>query len=371
MDRRGIRARPAAPLERHVVIPPVLYVWGDDELGAERLVARFRTALEQELASPLERWDVRPDQASATAVAGQLRERLATAVLFGGGTLAVVADPGQLVRRNETRDLVVDALRSLGGGNAVAFVEATRSGAKGPGLKRLVDAVTSVGGSVAAAIAPRPTSLVGWIEREAADRALRLEPGAARALAERLGSRVTEGDVDRRSLSRIVVNELEKLALRHVDASAITAGDVDALVPELVPGSVWALTDAVGERRVDAALTALDRLLDDTPEPVLLTVLHRRVVELLELGDRLADGAALPAAAREMGVTNEFRAKTLAAQARRWTTAELTDALGGLLELDAMVKGVPGSTGDAAQRRLAFSLWVRDHVPAGGASPRG
>ena len=81
------------------------------------------------------------------------------------------------------------------------------------------------------------------------------------------------------------------------------------------------------------------------PEPVLLAVLHRRVVELLELGDRLASGAKLPDAARAMGITSEYRAKTLAAQARSWTTDELAAALRGLVELDAMVKGVAGLRG--------------------------
>lgn len=355
------------------MIPPVLYIWGDDDLAAERLVARFRRGLEQAAGVPMERWDVRAEIATATTVAGQLAERLSTAVLFGGGTLAVVAEPGALMRRNDTRDRVVAALASLGSGNAVAFIEATRTGAKGPGQKRLLDAVQAAGGTVTAALAPRPTALAAWIEREAQERGLRFAPGSARALAERLGSRTTDGDVDRRSLTRIASSELDKLALRRVDGSPITPADVEALVPELVPGSVWALTDAVGERRVDGALIALDRLLDATPEPVLLTVLHRRIVELLELGDRLAGGAALPAAAREMGVTSEFRARTLAAQARRWDTRELAAALGGLVDLDAMVKGVPGSVGDAAQRRLAFTLWVRDHVGgrASGASMAG
>jgi len=44
---------------------------------------------------------------------------------------------------------------------------------------------------------------------------------------------------------------------------------------------------------------------------------------------------------------------------------ELQRALEGLLELDAMVKGVPGSEADAAQRRLAFTLWVGDHARRG------
>ena len=73
----------------------------------------------------------------------------------------------------------------------------------------------------------------------------------------------------------------------------------------------------------------------------------------------------LPAAAKAMGIASEFRVRTLSGQSRRWTTAELTAALGGLVELDAMVKGAPGSAADAAQRRLAFALWVRQHATGG------
>lgn len=348
------------------MITPLLYVWGDDELVSERLVTRFATALAGELGSPLERWDLRGDLATAAVGVGQLHERLATGTMFGGGTLAVVTNPGALVRSNATRDRVVEAIGLMAVGNALAIVEASKSSAKGPGPKRLADAVTAAGGRIVAATAPRPTALGAWIDREARERGLVLAPGAARELADRLGSRVTEGDVDRRYLSRTASNELDKLGLRHaVDGGPITADDVSALVAESTPGSVWALTDAVGERRQEAALLALDRLIDSTPEPVLLAVLHRRVVELLELGDRLGAGTALPAAARAMGITSEFRAKTLAGQARVWTTEALTVALAGLLELDAMVKGASGREADAAQRRLAFTLWVREHTAPG------
>lgn len=344
----------------------ILHVWGDDDLLAKRAVARFAAALAAEHGAPLERWDVKVDQANATSVAGQLHERLATSVLFGGGTLAVVADPGHLVRRNETRDRLVQAMTLMGPGNAVVLVEATRTGDKPP-KGRLADAVAAAGGRVLQAMAPRPTALGAWIEAEARDRGLSLAPGAAREIAERLGSRVTEGDVDRRFLSGVASMELDKLALRHVDdGKPVSVEDVRALVAEAAPASVWALTDAFSQRDPGAALVALDRLIDTTPEPVLLTVLHRRVVELLELGDRLARGAALPAAARAMGINSEFRAGKLATQARNWSTAELSAALSGLLELDAMVKGVPGSEADTAQRRLAITLWVRKH-----AAPRG
>ncbi len=345
------------------MIAPLFYVWGDDDLLADRLVERFERGLATEHGLPLERWELRGDLATAAVGAAQLQERLATGVMFGGGTLAVVANPGALVRRNDTRDRVLTAIATMAAGNAVAFVEATRSNAKGPGPRRLSDAVTAGGGRIVGAMAPRPGALGAWIETEARERGLSLAPGAAREVADRLGARVTDGDVDRRFLSRIASNELDKLALRHaVDGGPVTVDDVRGLVAEATPGSVWALTDAVGERRGAAAAVAMDRLIDATPEPVLVTVLHRRVVELLELGDRLAEGANLPAAARAMGVTNDFRAKTLAAQARRWSTDELTAALADLADLDAMIKGVPGSSADAAQRRLAFTMWVRRHV---------
>jgi DNA polymerase III delta subunit len=248
-------------------------------------------------------------------------------------------------------------------GQALAFVEAARSNAKGPGLRRLADPLKAAGGTIASAMAPRPTALAAWITDEARERGLVLAGGAARELAERLGARVTEGDVDRRFISRIATGELDKLELRHaIDEGPVTAEDVQALVAETTPSSVWALSDAVGERRADVATATLDRLLDATPEPVLLAVLHRRIVELLEIGDRLSGGLNLPEAARAMRINSEYRAKTLAGQARKWTIAELTAALEGLVTLDAMVKGAPGYESDTAQRRLAFLLWVRDRV---------
>ena len=45
-----------------------------------------------------------------------------------------------------------------------------------------------------------------------------------------------------------------------------------------------------------------------------------------------------------------------------WTIEELEAALEGLLELDALVKGVAGRAADPARERLAFDLWITDLV---------
>jgi DNA polymerase III delta subunit len=350
---------------------PLAYFWGDDELALSRAVEALQAGLAAETGSPPERWDLLGERNRAGEQIARLHERVATPAMFGGGSMAVVTNPGPLTQATDHRVAFLTALGLVAPGNALVILDATQSGAKAPSQKRLADAVAAAGGAIRKYESPRRGALAGWIEAEAKQRKLQLAPGASRALAERIGGFVDLNDVERRHQTRIASLELEKLGL-YRGSAPITAEDVKALVAEAVPGSVWAFTDAIGERRVGAALGLLERLLDGTPEPVLLAVLHRRVRELLELGDRLGSGERLPAAAKAMGIASDFRAQTLAGQARLWTTGELTIALDGLLELDAMVKGAPGSGQDEAQRRLAFSLWVMDHagkVPA--SQPRG
>lgn len=339
----------------------LLYVWGDDDLTAGRTVERFASALAAEGGTPLDRWDLRGEMNGAAALVAALQERVSTPVMFGGGTLAVVTNVGALMRTTAGRDAVLASVGLLAAGNALAVVDVGKSGGKGPPQKRLSDAIKAAGGSIVDVQSPKSGGLASWIEREARERGMTLAPGAAKALAERVGGFVAQGDAERAYQTRNASMELDKLAL-YRDGAPVRGEDIQALVAEAVPSSIWGFVDAVGERRTDQALALLERVSTTTAEPVLVVVLHRRIRELLELGDRLAAGAKLAAAARAMGIGSEYRAGTLATQARGWTGTELADALAGLLELDAMVKGAPGTSGDAAQRRLAFTLWVIDHV---------
>lgn len=340
---------------------PLAWFWGDDDLSAARAVDRLATALAAGSGSPMERWELHGSLDRASAQVAELNERVATGVMFGGGTLAIVTGVGALARTTERRDELIRTISLVAPGNALVFLEASKTGAKGPTQKKLVDALTAAGGQVRPFATPKAGSLTGWIENEARDQGVTLGHGAAREIAQRLGAFVTQADVERRSQTWVAAGELAKLAL-YRDGGEISVEDVRALVPEAIPASVWAFSDAVGERQRDKVLELLARLLDVTPEPILTTVLHRRVRELLEMNDRIASGERLPAAAKAMGISSEFRAQTLAGQARGWTVPELHAALDGVLELDAMVKGAPDTGQDAAQRRLAFTLWVVDHV---------
>jgi DNA polymerase III delta subunit len=290
--------------------------------------------------------------------------------MFGAGTLAILGGAGQLVRKGSDRDAVAGILAMIADGNGLVVAEETDSGKKDPPSKALADAIRALGGEVRRFEAPREGALAGWVEARARERGIGLGPGAARELATRVGGFVREGDVDRRNQGRLAVMELEKLALRHATsdgqaAGQVTQDDVRDLVPEVVPGTIWGFADAVGMRQRTRSLELLERLFEATPEPVLLAVLHRRLRELIEVADRLASGESPGSLVRSMKL-QPFRAETLARQARAWTVGELADALEGLLELDALVKGVGGVAAGDGQVRLAFDLWLADRVAAAG-----
>jgi DNA polymerase III delta subunit len=225
-------------------------------------------------------------------------------------------------------------------------------------VAHLAAAVAALGGEVRQVVAPREGGMARWIEDRALERGTRLERGAAEALARKIGAFVREGDVDRRRQGILAVAELEKLAVYRLDAP-VRAEDVDALVADAVPGSTWAFVDAVGARSAREAADLLDRLLETTPEPVLVAVLHRRIRELLLVADHRERGETVQATARALKL-KEYPARKLWEQGHAWRQDELVGALEGLLELDAALKGERGS--DARRRRLAFSLWLAERV---------
>jgi DNA polymerase III delta subunit len=331
------------------------YYWGDDEYGLDAAALALGRRAAGPGGEPPATWRT----TGASTRVGDIAERVSTATLFGGGTLVIVEDPGPLVRAKADREALLATVATLAPGNALAFVEPVDGTARRTkSLEDLAAAVADMGGEVRQLVAPREGGMARWIEDRAAERGMHLEHGAAEALARKIGAFVREGDVDRRRQGRLAVAELEKLAVYRLDAP-VRAEDVDALVADAVPGSTWAFVDAVGTRSAHAAADLLDRLLETTPEPVLVAVLHRRIRDLLLVADHRGRGETIQATARALKL-KEYPARKLWEQGHAWREDELIGALEGLLALDAGLKGERGS--DGGRRRLAFSLWLAERV---------
>jgi len=339
-------------------VPPIIaYYRGDDGWSLDRAAAIIAKRLADASGAPPDRWRTPAAETTVSAIG----EHVATAPMFGGGTVAIVLDPGPLLRSKADREGLEAAIRIVAPGNALVFIEQGDMGAKrSAALQGLETAVVAAGGESREFRAPREGQLSGWIEGRARDLGMTLGPGAAKELARRVGAFVREGDVDRQRQGSLAVGELEKLALYRPDGP-VGEDDVRALVSEVIPDSTWAFLDAVAERRVAIAGPLLDRLVESVPEPVILVQLHRRLRELLEIADRLADGATPASLMRTMGM-KEFRARKLSEQARYWSLAELEAALEGVLDLDMLSKRAGETGASDAQRRLAYAVWVRDRV---------
>ena len=199
--------------------PTLAFFWGDDELSAARALDRFEAALAAESGAPMERWLLRGNRNQATGLIADLNERVATPVMFGGGTLAVVVNAGHSSVKNEDRDAMLATMTVVAPGNALVILDASQSGAKAPVPKRLADAVAAAGGVVRQFQAPKGGGLTAWIEGEARERGLTLAPGAAKLLAERIGGNVQEADAERRHQTRTASMELDKLALYRGDGA--------------------------------------------------------------------------------------------------------------------------------------------------------
>jgi DNA polymerase III delta subunit len=205
-----------------------------------------------------------------------------------------------------------------------------------------------------------------WIAARAQELGIGLAPGVTRLLAERVGGHVREADVDRRRRTELAHAELEKLALYRVDGPIATA-DVEALVPETIPGSMWAFLDALGARSIASASRLAERILaDGTPMPLLIVQVHRRLRDLVLVREHLDAGSRSADIVRAMRL-QPFRAQKLAEQARTWTADELVDALDGLLELDLRSKGIATDGGvrqmSDAIDGLSLQAWVASISP--------
>jgi DNA polymerase III delta subunit len=366
-------------------VAPIAYYWGEDAFEIERAVRSFRDQLSTAAGDRLDVWQSpaeeggsgEGDEESGGGSAARRRARimdeatlrLATAPLFGAGTLVVIRQPGTMTREKVAEQRLIDLVRLVPPGNGLCFTDLSAAGSKLTADRPLPLAVREAGGSVREFPALTRERMEGWITARGTEFGVRLEPGAARLLAERVGAFVREGDVDRRRQSALAWAELEKLSLYRPDG-AVTRQDVEELVAEVIPGSTWAFLDAVaGRHAADAAALAERLQRDGVVLPVIVAQLHRRIRELISVREHLDSGARAGDLVRVMKL-QPFRAQKLVDQARIWTLTELESALEGLLDLDLQSKGISrdSSTVQMSDARdgLALQVWISAYVPGSG-----
>ena len=368
-------------------VPPLAYFWGEDAFSIDRAAREFALRVAPE-GETMDTWRASLDDDSGdgdvsssmakrrSRTLDAIEQHVATAPMFGAGTFVLVRQPAGLLTEAKARDRLISLVADIPPGNALCFTDLVAADGKTAAAKGVLrDAVAAAGGVVAEFQVPAPGRMEPWLIKRGVELGVTLEPAAAHLLADRVGGHVRESDVDRRRRTELANAELEKLAL-YQPGGSISAAHVDELVTESIPGSTWALLDAIGARAGGQAAALADRLLaDGTPLPVLVGQIHRRLRDLVYVREHIAEGSR-PAEIVKAMKLQPFRAKKLSEQAQRWSLEGLEDALRELLELDLRSKGITldGSTrqmsgpidGLALQTWLARHTLAAEHAAAGG-----
>jgi DNA polymerase-3 subunit delta len=174
----------------------------------------------------------------------------------------------------------------------------------------------------------RDDALPRWIAERVARHQSRISPRAAAELAQLVGPELRTLDA-----------EIEKLVAYVNAGDAIDVGDVQTLVSGAGP-DIFALHDAVAERRPVAALAAAHSLMERGDDPTeLLAQLAGLVRRLLVVKELTAERRPLTREAPTFGVTSsQYLLQKLQRQSARLSLADLEQAYATLAEADLLIK---------------------------------
>jgi DNA polymerase III subunit delta len=314
-------------------IKPAYLIAGTDEAKIGAALARLRSRAEREGGpGALEVFDSRegsaPDAAALVAAI--------PAMSLTASRRYLLADR---VDRWSTAQAasVASALADLGPDTTVVLV------ARGKAPAKLGPAVKKCGGEVLRYDAPRERDLPQLLVADAAERGLRLEPAAARLLVERMGTS-----------TMCLANELDRLALWAGPEGEVTLSDLESMIADTSEAAVWALSDALIERRPAEAMLAAERLASQGES---VTGLVYALASRLRRAHRAL--AQLESGRSPQDVTSAldmhpYAAKMLVRRVRGRSIAELRDAIAAVADLEIWCRG-----GSDYDEQVALTLAVR------------
>lgn len=192
--------------------------------------------------------------------------------------------------------------------------------------KRLFKAVKKAGRVVEFTFLSR-SELTRWLAQRARAAGRKFAPGAAETLLDAVGT----------SLQRLSV-ELEKLINYTTGQEVITPAEVRRVCPPGLEENIFAVVDAVGNKKCGEALAAIKEMLAAKEPPFrLLAMVARQFRLLLQVKDLLERGCPAGEIPARLKI-HPYVAQKVAAQCKNFSRESLTGAFQLLLELDEAVK---------------------------------
>jgi DNA polymerase-3 subunit delta len=296
-------------------LKPAYLVCGEDDTKIDAWRARVRKRAEQENGpGALEQFDARTE--APETVAASL-----SALTFGGGTRYVMVD-GVEAWKPPALEPLERELASPPPDTVLVLV------ARGKAPDKLRKSVEQAGGELREYEAPKRNALPRWVAERAAEEGLTLDAEAARTLVSVVGT-------GQQRLSR----EVERLALLAHPKDRLTAEQVQRLASGESSTKTYELADALVAGDRERSLQLAEELIEAGEHPARLVYPVkdglRRTLRAAELVDA---GVSEGALAKELRVP-DWRARKIAAQARRADRDALERALCAFAELEVKMRG--------------------------------
>jgi DNA polymerase-3 subunit delta len=273
------------------------YLLAGEAFLADEAIAKIRAEHDTDPLSELS-FDA---SAEPAAILGALQ----TSSLLGGRRLVIVRDAQDL--KKDAAEQIAAYLEDPSPDSVLVLVSDGRT---------KVDAAMKLHGAVVGLDIPKGRKLAAWVRERASDHKIKVDDRGAWTLIDTIGTEL-----------RDLEGALSQLATSLGAGAKIGATEVRRAFPRLADERIYAFTDAVGDRKLSAAMTTLRRLLDQGDEPlVLFGSLNAHVKRMLRAR---RDALGLPG----------WRAERLQRQARSYREEELIDAVSTLAETDVEMKG--------------------------------
>jgi DNA polymerase-3 subunit delta len=170
-------------------------------------------------------------------------------------------------------------------------------------------------------------AVLQWILERAQKRGMDISPAAARLLADLVGNNLW-----------VLASELEKLAA-YAQGRRIEGADVRALVSEARQVNIFAMVDAIVEKRGAVALRLLRRFKKEGADGgYLLAMVVRQYRLIIQARELMTAGVTTREIGQRLGVGSEFVLQKILDQAQRYSLSRLKAAYRRLLEADVGVK---------------------------------
>jgi DNA polymerase-3 subunit delta len=299
-----------------------VYLLRGNEFLADEALQKVRAEAKTDLLSEV--------SFDSDAEGAEIVTALNTTSLLGGQRLVIVRGAHEL--KKEQAAPLLSYLEAPSPDSVLVLI--------GAGRTKFDDAVKRVG-DVVTLEAPKGRRLVGWVRERAKLHKIQLDDPAGWALLDAVG-------IELRDLE----GALSQLATALGSGVRVRREQVRTAFPRLADERMYVFTDAVGDRRLAPAMSALRRLLEQGDPPLVLfgaLVAHvRRMLRARRCADQgVSEVAAL------LGLP-DWRAQRLTKQTRSYREDELISAIGILAATDLELKG--GESPEAALERAVVQI---------------